>query len=166
MAAFTEHFSENALHSICDESQTPALLDVVQRIKDELRPTCYTECVQDSDAEQEGVQPECILRRLVGTDEFAVPECVRDAGGAYQLDERGDFEQPLPESDFCFAYRTDAKGLTPDPLDDMGEGCIEPGYNLEFKIQRRHATSPTPGMVIVGSCVLSDFPQDDCPELN
>ena len=48
--------------------------------------------------------------------------------------------------------------------DDLSAACKEQGWNLEFKIYR---DGPAPkGSSVTATCLLSDLPEIDCPNLN
>lgn len=169
LAEFTENFTTDNMFTVCSNDYAPALEAIASAIEDQLRPACYTECVQDQDLTTPGVlDPECNVFERVGQTETAVQECQRDASGAYVIDPAtNDFAMPADGVNVCYAFITDATGnQTPDPNDNMSMECVDDGYNLEFKLARRPGFPAQGGSTASATCILSELPQVDCPNLN
>lgn len=157
---FAENFlvgdGNTNLFSVCSTDYGPALAAVAESVRDQLRPACMPACVADTDAVAEGLQPLCTLTQTSndgsGTIEQNVPEC--GAGGS------------IPEgADVCFVSLVDQNGSTASPEDDMQAACIDEGWNLEFRINRREGV-PAPGGARIGAtCQLSENKAIDCPGL-
>ncbi|MBV1856794.1 MAG: VWA domain-containing protein, partial [Nannocystaceae bacterium] len=126
---------DNNLFSVCSTDYGPALGAIAESIRDQLKPACMPACVADTEAVDEGLQPRCTLTQTSndgsGTVEDNIPEC--GDGGA------------VPEgSDVCFVNLVDQNGTTATEDDDMQAACIDAGWNLEFRVNRREGV-PAPG---------------------
>lgn len=157
---FAENFlvgeDDNNLFSVCSNSYAPALASIADSIRDQLRPACMPACVADTDPVIEGVQPQCALTQTfndgTGTIDQDVPEC--GDGGA------------VPEgADVCFVGLVDPSGLTGSTDDDMQQACVDEGWNLEFRINRRDGVPAPSGSVVGAACSLSSNKLVDCPGL-
>lgn len=73
---------------------------------------------------------------------------------------------PSDDVNLCFAMMVDAGGQSASPYDDMSDECIQDALNLEFKIARRPGFPATGSSTIHASCVASELPQVDCPNLD
>ncbi|MGH1341154.1 MAG: vWA domain-containing protein [Nannocystales bacterium] len=146
---------DNNLFSVCSTDYGPALESIAESIRDQLKPACMPECVADNDIE-EGLQPLCTLTQTYndgsGTEEDNVPECGADGS--------------VPEgADLCFVNLVDQDGSTDSEDDDMDPACIEAGWNLEFRVNRREGVPAPGGAQISATCQLSSNKLVDCPGL-
>jgi hypothetical protein len=166
LAELTTHFTENNMHSICSDDYAPALAAIAESIADQIKPACYTECVEDADPTTPAiVDPECTVVEQVANEETEIPECLKDAG-AYVIDPAtNSYAMPNDSANVCHARLVDAAGQSASPLDDMSPACINKGYNLEFVIARRPGFPAPGGVYVSASCTLSQLPQEDCPDL-
>jgi hypothetical protein len=166
LSEFTTHFTEDNMFSVCAPDYSPALQAIASAIEDQLKPACYTECVQDQDLVTPNfVDPECIVTEVVGTAETQLVECLQE-NGAYVLDPAtDDYAMPNAEATECYALLVDQNMSSPSVLDDMSPDCITPGYNLEFKLARKPGFPAQGGSAVSASCILAEQPQVDCPNL-
>jgi hypothetical protein len=146
---------DNNLFSVCSTDYGPALESIAESIRDQLQPACMPECVADNDIE-EGLQPLCTLTQTSndgsGTVEDNVPECGADGS--------------VPEgADLCFVNLVDQDGSTASTDDDMQQACIDAGWNLEFRVNRREGVPAPGGAQISATCQLSSNTLVDCPGL-
>ena len=163
----TEAFTPGNMFSICNPDYSPALQAIADRIVDQIQPACYSECVKDTDAATEVVDPECTVEENPpgnGTeDEVRIEECLRDADG-YVIDAMsGEPSMPTADTNVCYTLLVDSTGeQTPSPLDDMSETCIEANNNLEFQVFRRPGFPAAGGTAISATCSLADFAAIEC----
>lgn len=146
---------DNNLFSVCSTDYGPALESIAESIRDQLQPACMPECVADNDIE-EGLQPLCTLTQTSndgsGTIEDNVPECGADGS--------------VPDgADLCFVNLVDQDGSTASTDDDMQQACIDAGWNLEFRVNRREGVPAPGGAQISATCQLSSNTLVDCPGL-
>ena len=165
LAELTDAFSPGNMFSICDDDYRPALDAIADAITQQIRPACYTKCVEDLDEATELVEPECLVEEdPPGPDNTVrVEECRKDADGYIYDPVTGDYELPSDAVDVCYAVRTDPGGLTPSLGDDMSDACLLEHYNLEFEIHRRLGVPAAGGTAISASCSLADFADVTCP---
>lgn len=165
MRDLTNAFTPDNMFSICDESYSDALLAIANIIKSQIQPACYSECVKDTDASTDIVEPECTVEeKAPGTDGTAsLQECRRDANGYVTDPETGDYAMPGADINVCYAALTDSSDLSASTLDDMSPECKTLNYNLEFKIIRRPGFPAIGGTSISATCSLADFPDLSCP---
>ncbi len=165
LAEFTEYFTPDNMFTVCSNDYSPALEAIAEAIRDQLRPACYTECVQDQDLQTPDIlDPECAVTESVGQTNTQIPECLK-MNGQYVIT-GGDYTQPNDNSNVCYVLVTDADGMsTPDPSDTMSPECVDGGYNLEFKLYRRPGFPALGGSTVSATCILSELPQLDCPNL-
>jgi hypothetical protein len=165
LRAMTEAFSPGNMFSICNSNYSPALETIANAIRDQIRPACYTKCVEDIDASTLTLEPECTVEEdPLGPDNTVrIEECRRDANGYVFDPVTGDYEMPADGVNVCYAALTDADQLTPSAGDDMSEDCKSSNYNLEFKIHRRPGFPAAGGTSISASCSLADFAEVSCP---
>jgi hypothetical protein len=159
-------YTEGNMFSICNDDYSEALDAIAARIRDQIKPACYTKCVADTDPTTSLVEPECTVAESVPGVEnpVAVPECLRDASGAYVIDaSTNDHAMPGADVNVCYALLTDDANATPSTADDMSSECIDSNYNLEFEITRRLGFPAAGGTSISASCSLADFPDVSCP---
>ena len=144
------------LYSICDDDFSSSLAAIGDQIRDQIKPICMPNCVQDTMPETSLVEPECSVydENLVEDTKTPLPACVEGPGPAWVV----------PDGETaCFAMRVDTGDQTPSSLDDMTDECVLYGFNLEFVIVR---TAPTPPATTVSAaCKLSDNKKKDCPTL-
>ena len=169
MKEFTEAFTLDNMHSVCEDDYTDALETIAEKIREQIVPACYTECVKDTDPTTEVLDPECAVEQIVpGEDGVPLDECARDGSGNYEF-ENGDYVQPDDTTNVCYALLLDPDGgATGDPIDNMTEHegeiyCDVQSFNLEVRIARREGFPAAGGTSITAACLLSDFPQLDCP---
>jgi hypothetical protein len=156
----TNAFTPGNMFSICEQDYSPALDAVADRIRTQIQPACFAYCVADSNPATEIVDAECSVAEVPGGP---VQECMRDANG-YVLDpETNDYMMPSPETNVCYALRTDKAGLTADVLDDMDAYCIEANHNLEFVLERRPGFPAASGVTLTADCELANAPELTCP---
>ncbi len=158
---FAENFlvgpDDNNLFSVCSTDYGPALGAIAESIRDQLKPACMPACVADTDPVGEGVQPGCTLTQTSnadgsGTQEVNIPECAGDGS--------------VPEgADVCFESLVDQTGLTSTESDDMQDACIDAGWNLEFRVNRREGVPAPGGAQVSATCQLSPNKAVDCPGL-
>ncbi len=165
MRDFTENFTPDNMFSICDSNYTPALQAIADKIREQIQPACYSQCVKDTDASTDVIDPECTVeQKAPGIDPYRLEECKRNADGSYNIDPATmDYAMPSDSVDVCYALLVDDGGVTGDPNDDMSMVCADLNYNLEFKISRRPGFPAPGGTAISATCSLSDFAQVDCP---
>jgi hypothetical protein len=137
-----------SLHSICQQSYTDALAAIANSIADQIRPTCMTACVADTEPATAGVQPACTL----------VQQAYHDASG--DVSETGiepcAADGTLPgNADVCFVALVG---------DAMSEECAAEGWNLQFRLVRREGVRAS-GAYVVATCELSQNDASDCPLL-
>lgn len=173
LAEFTEHFTEDNMFSVCSPNYALALEKIAETIEDQLKPACYTECVQDQDLTTPNiVEPDCTVTETVdGVDGVArkLEECLRSEGskGEYVLDPNtNDYAMPNSEATECYALAVDAGMTSSSTLDDMSQGCIIEGYNLEFRFARKPGHPALSDSVINAGCLVSELPQEECPGLD
>jgi hypothetical protein len=135
----------DAVGSICSADYTEHALRLAALVDEVLPPMCMPACVADVDADEDGLQPNCLLEIEFVEDgtlqRQVVPLCMA-----------GDV---LPEdAHVCWSPRTD---------DDLDPVCMEEGWNLEVSLQW---AGPRPtGSSVSASCARSDDPRRDCPGL-
>lgn len=164
--AVVNRYSEGNMFSICNDDYSDALDAIAQKIKDQIQPACYTQCVKDTDASTMIVDPECTVEEdPPGPDNTVkLEECRRDASGAYVIDATtNDYTMPNDTANVCFALLTDTGGQTGSGADDMSPECKDLNYNLEFKIARRPGFPAAGGTSISATCSLADFEDVSCP---
>ncbi|MFV8756019.1 vWA domain-containing protein [Nannocystaceae bacterium ST9] len=161
----TEAFTPGNMFSVCNANYTPALQAIADKLIQQIKPACYTQCVEDRDLATALIEPECSVEQKVpGEEPERLEECKRNADGSYAIDpDTDDYAMPNGEVDVCYALLTDDAGLTPDTRDDLSSECSEGHYNLEFEVARRLGFPAPGGTAISATCSLSDFPQVDCP---
>ncbi len=147
---------DNNLFSVCSTDYGPALGAIAESIRDQLKPACMPACVADTDAVGEGLQPLCTLTQTSndgsGTIDENIPEC--GDGGS------------VPEgADVCFVNLVDQNGTTASEDDDMQQACIDEGWNLEFRVNRREGVPAPGGAQVSATCQLSPNKIVDCPGL-
>ncbi len=165
--ALVDEFTPGNLHSICATDYTGALQGIADAIGDQILPACYSKCAADHDPDTTILEPNCRVDLTVpGKASFEVPECLRDAQGAYASDPTTSRPvMPNDAVDACFATRVDAGMLSADPLDDLSAYCVESGFNLEFDLVFRPGVLPPAGHSVTATCDLADEPSVDCPAL-
>ncbi|NVB41524.1 VWA domain-containing protein [Pseudenhygromyxa sp. WMMC2535] len=163
---FTNAFTQDNLFSVCNADYSPALEAIAERIRDQIQPACYAQCVKDTDDSTEIMDPECTVEeKSPGVDTQRIDECLTDANG-YVIDANtNDYSMPSDDVNVCYALLVDDSGLTADTADDMSQECIDLNYNLEFKIARRQGFPAPGGTAISATCSVSDFQAVDCPNL-
>lgn len=144
---FLVNEDDNNLFSVCNTSYSPALDSIANSIRDQLKPACMPECVADTDAVEQGLQPLCTLEQTSndgsGNEKINIPEC-------------GEGDSVPEGADVCFVYLTE---------DEREAACIEGGFNLEFRIVRREGFPAPGGAQVSATCQLSQQPRIDCPDL-
>ena len=160
---FTEAFTQGNMFSVCSDNYAPALEAIADKIIDQIVPACYKACVKDTDLASEILVPDCAVKESApgASSETNVEECLKDGSGYVMTD--GDYTQPSPDSEVCYALLLDDSGATSDQNDDISEYCADEGWNLEFKIART-GLAPA-GTAISAVCQLSDF-GEECPASN
>jgi hypothetical protein len=161
----TESFSPGNMFSICNSDYSPALESIANAIREQIRPACYTKCVEDTDEATETLEPECTVEEdPPGSDNTVrIQECRKDANGYVFDPVTGNYEMPADDVNVCYAALTDADDLTSSEGDDMSDECLASNYNLEFKIHRRPGFPAAGGTSISASCSLADFTDVSCP---
>jgi hypothetical protein len=166
MKAVVNRYTAGNMFSICNSDYSPALDAIAQKIKDQIRPACYTKCVKDTDASTMLVDPECTVEEdPPGNDNTVrLEECLKDASGSYVIDQTtNDYSMPSDGVNVCYALLTDEAMATASSFDDMSDECKALNYNLEFKIARRAGFPAAGGTSISATCSLADFPDVTCP---
>ena len=164
---FTDTYTSENLHSICAADYTGALERIADEIRTKIIPACYYRCAADTDPETPVLDAACEVEQNVpGVGERSVPECLREADGAYAVDPAsGSYVMPDSEAEICFAVRTDTGDQTQDALDDIAAYCIDSGANLEFQLAYPAGVLAPEGASTLATCVTSDEPASDCPGL-
>jgi hypothetical protein len=164
----TESFSPDNMFSICSDDYSPALETIANAIRAQIRPACYTDCVEDTDASTAILEPECTVEEdPPGADNTVrVEECLKDANGYVFDPATGDYAMPNDDVNVCYAALTDPGGLTPSLGDDMSPECLDENYNLEFEIFRRLGFPAAGGTSISADCSLADFADVSCPGID
>jgi hypothetical protein len=160
-----EEFTPGNMFSICDPDYSPALEAIADRIRVQITPACYTQCVADTEPETPIVDAACVVEQDPPGDDntIEVPECLRDANG-YVIDlQTNDYTMPSDADNVCFAMLVDKVGMTADPEDDMSDYCADQNFNLEFEIARRPGFPAPGGTALSATCELAQFPDVDCP---
>jgi len=155
---FAEAFEvgeDRNLFSICQNDYSKALEAIANKIRDQIKPACMTECVKDTDASDAVLQPNCQLyeENLAAGSKNEIEPC-REVDGAWSA--------PAGKT-VCFAELIDQNDATPSLIDNMSPECVAEGFNLEFYLYRS-AAAPA-GTTISASCELSPNPSNDCPML-
>jgi hypothetical protein len=146
MRAVAEAFEIDAkrnIYSICSTDFGPALEAVADAIRQQVKPACFPQCVEDTDPSTPALDPSCkVFQKIPSEEKVEVPECDGTA---------------LPPGEaVCYYYLTETDA-------DFAADCVQKSYNLEFKIER-DPTIPVPaGTSITADCQLSDLPTVDCP---
>jgi len=156
-AAFeTNATNPNNLFSVCQSDYTPALENIVDLIKTQVRQACVPVCVEDTDPLTDTIEHNCIVNEVVaGREDTLVPPCTIDDDAA-----------TVPEgSDLCYVSLSDKANTTPATIDDLHPDCIEAGWNLQLKIVRRDGLREAPGTAIQATCSSSPAKSLDCPDL-
>jgi hypothetical protein len=160
----TEEFGDGNMFSICEQDYSPALEAIAERIRDQIQPACYWQCVLDTNMGTEIIEPQCVVNQYIpGEGESEIVECLRDGDG-YVLDPMSDdYAMPSDDVNVCYAMRVDKSGLSADPLDDMSPECVEANFNLEFVLERRPGFPAPGGTSVAAECEMADFPEVTCP---
>jgi hypothetical protein len=159
-------FTPGNMFSICEPDYTDALGAIAEALGPQIKPTCYTRCVADTDPSTRELEPECTVAEHPpdGSDAVPIPECMKSDTEGYVLDgETGDYVMPSDDDDVCYAMLTDHNDATATISDDMSEFCEDQHYNLEFVLARRPGSSAPAGTAISAACLLADFPELECP---
>ncbi len=165
LRAVTDAFTPENMFSICAPDYSPVFAAIADRISDNIRPACFTQCVADTDPDTEILDAQCTVEQDLPGLGPAEPilECLRDANG-YVIDgATKNYTMPNADVNVCYAMLVDKQGLTPDPSDDISLDCSESNFNLEFKIARRQGFPAPSGTAIAASCELAQFPDVECP---
>ena len=148
------------LYSICDDDYSAALADIADKIRDQIKPACMPNCVQDTKPETEVVDANCQLyeENLVQQTRVPIEKCTEGKvnGVPTWVSSAG--------SKVCFATLIDKDGKqTMSTLDNMSPECVDDGFNLEFILVRSGAAPA--GTTISAACELSGNKKKDCPKL-
>ncbi|WP_052545850.1 vWA domain-containing protein [Enhygromyxa salina] len=159
-----EEFTPGNMFSICQQDYSDAMVAIADRIREQIQPACYANCVKDTDASTEIVEPECTVEEDPPGDgnDVKIEECLKDAAG-YIVDGDGAYTMPGPSVNVCYVLLTDNMGITNSPADDMSDECVDLNYNLEFKVERRPGFPAVGGTSISATCSLADFENVSCP---
>ncbi|MEZ4430163.1 MAG: VWA domain-containing protein [Nannocystaceae bacterium] len=156
---FAEFFAVGAdrnIFSICNSDYTAALQAIANKIRDQIKPACFPECVADTDLSTvDIIDPSCVLVEELDDTSTDIPECIPDP-------DTGEYVPPAGVK-ACFIYVFDKANVTPSSIDDMSQECIDGQYNLEFKIVRSSAAPA--GATVKATCELSELVERDCPGL-
>ncbi|MCA9662515.1 MAG: VWA domain-containing protein [Myxococcales bacterium] len=155
---FAEDFEvgdERNMFSICQDNYSAALGAIADKIRDQIKPACMPQCVQDADTTTPILDQECTLVEENPTtgDSTPIAECVKE-GGAWV---------PADGASVCYVALVDDEGFTTETDDDLSDYCKDLGYNLEFEIYRKGAAPA--GSQITATCLLSELREVDCPLL-
>ena len=154
--AFQVEQDARSLYSICQSDFTAPLDAIGASIADDVKPTCFPNCVADTDPDTELLEPACKIYEddPLGGTHTEIALCDAGADG---------WAVPAGQT-VCWAARLDgAAKLTPSKLDDMSQACIDGGFNLEILLIRSAPAAPL--AEISGACQLSPNKQQDCPNL-
>ncbi|MBC8070602.1 MAG: VWA domain-containing protein [Deltaproteobacteria bacterium] len=156
--AFEVGSDDRSMFSVCAEDFSPALDDIANAIRDQIRPSCMPACVADSDLVTAGVQPACAL----------VQDSPAEGGGVEEIDIPPCDGTELPAgAEVCYVALVDKGGVstTPSESDQMSEYCAAQGWNLEFRLVRAPGSPAPGGTAVFPSCLLSQAKKQDCPDL-
>ena len=167
MRQLVDEMTPGNMFSICEPDYSAALEAIAERIRDQIRPACYWECVEDTNPDTAIVEPQCIVEEdPPGSDNtIEIPECLRDDNG-YVIDpSTNDYTFPTDGTNVCYAMLVDNGDdpLTPSTADDMAQECLDGNFNLEFKIHRRPGFPAAGGTSVSATCELAEFPDVTCP---
>lgn len=112
--------------------------------------------VADADPVGEGLEPLCTLTQTSNDGSGTLEEDISECNGGGAVPDGGDV---------CFVPLVDSNGSTSASKDDLQPACINEGWNLEFRINRREGVSEPSGAAITASCELSQNQAVDCPGL-
>jgi hypothetical protein len=159
---FTNAFSTGNMFSLCDADYSPVLAVLAQTSGPQVQPSCFSECVADTDPTTAIVEPECeVIQQVPGEPDVVVPDCARAPDGSYLVDpDTQDYVMPSPDTDACFAQLVDADQLTPDVNDDMSVECADQDFKLEFKLARRPSGWIRSGTTVTATCTVA--PDSEC----
>ena len=166
LKALVNRYTEGNMFSICNDDYSAALEAIANKIREQIQPACYSQCVKDTDASTMVVDPECTVEENPPGDAptVSIQECLKDATGAYVIDgTTNDYSMPADNVNVCYALLTDDMSLTESTYDDMSPECTDKNYNLEFKIARRPGFPAAGGTSISATCSLADFEDVTCP---
>jgi hypothetical protein len=168
MRVFTDTFTPDNMFSICSLDYTPALEQIAAKIRDQIEPACYSQCVEDTDLSTAVLEPDCTVEQeSPGIEGLQLQECMRDDNGSYSIvPGTNDYTMPADSANACYVLLADPDGQTGDPNDDMSTECSDLHYNLEFAIARRPGWPAPASTSVSATCSLADSPQVDCPNLS
>jgi hypothetical protein len=133
------------LYSVCDDDYSPAIMDIVAGIEQELPPACFPGCVLDTDESTVELDFSCTVLEQSGGASHDLSECIVGAVGP-----------ELPAGvDACWIARTG---------DALASECVDDHRNLEFELLRRPGVSVPGDTEVSAVCELSSFAQLDCGE--
>jgi hypothetical protein len=69
------------LYSVCDADYSPAIMDIVAGIEQELPPACFPGCVLDIDEDTVELEFSCTVLQQSGGPSKELPECIGGAEG-------------------------------------------------------------------------------------
>jgi hypothetical protein len=131
------------LYSVCDADYSPAIMDIVAGIEQELPPACFPGCVLDIDEATIELEFSCTVLQQSDGASKELPECIGGAEGP---------ELPA-DADACWVAKTG---------DALASECVADHRNLEFELLRRTGVSVPSDTEVSAVCELSSFPQTDC----
>jgi hypothetical protein len=133
------------LYSVCDADYSPAIMDIVAGIEQELPPACFPGCVLDLDETTVELEFSCTVLEQRGDASHDLPECIVGAEGP---------ELPA-DADACWIAKTG---------DALASECVADHRNLEFELLRRDGVAVPTGTEVSAVCELSSFSESDCGE--
>lgn len=131
------------LYSVCDDDYSPAIMDIVAGIEQELPPACFPGCVLDTDEATLELDFSCTVLEQSGGGSHELPECSVGAEGP---------ELPA-DADACWVAKTG---------DALASECVADHRNLEFELLRRGGVSVPGDTEVSAVCELSSFAALDC----
>lgn len=129
--------------SICTDDYSPVLGNIADFIRDQIKPACVPRCVADTIPSTTPLDPGCVLRQHVPTEDGEVVEEVPQCTSV----------QALPSgADVCWV-----------PLLEPSDYCTNQGWNLEARLVRREGHPAPGGTSVEITCEWSEQPAIDCP---
>jgi hypothetical protein len=130
---------EQNMFSICNSDYSDALEAIAKAIAEQVQPSCVPACVADTDPTLDGLDPSCVLvqqaPRADGSfEETEVDECEADGS--------------VPDGeDVCYVALIE---------DERSDECVDQGFNLEFRLERREGAYVVPGTGVTTALLIEE----------